>query len=204
MNTRRSQHGHLQQGYTLVESLVAFLIIVIGIVGVAAVQSAGIGSTKVAADRSVASIQTSALMSRIKGNDAYWQGISEDFDIQVAADGTISDLGASMEGADLNGENTDCAAAICNSLENAAYTLKTWSQHGSSVSGDGGFADRLPAPVARIRRVGTDFPVMLEVTLTWNERRAVSGVQMAATYYSGTGSAANAQRDFSYVMRARP
>jgi type IV pilus assembly protein PilV len=195
---------HSERGFTLVESLVAFLIIVIGIVGVAAVQSAGIGSTKVAADRSVASIHTSALMSRIKGNDAYWQTISTDFDVQIAADGTISDLGAGFEGADLNAENTDCAAVVCNSLEAAAYTLKTWSQHGSSMSGNGGFADRLPAPVARIRRVGIDFPVMLEVTLTWNERRSVSGVQMAGTYYSGTGSAANSQRDFSYVMRARP
>jgi type IV pilus assembly protein PilV len=199
MNMRHSEHG-----FTLVESLVAFLIIVIGIVGVAAVQSAGIGSTKVASDRSLASIHTSALMSRIKGNDAYWQTISTDFDVEIAAGGTITDRGAGFEGAVLDAEKTDCAAVVCNSLEAADYTLKTWSQHGSSMAGNGGFADRLPAPVARIRRVGIDFPVMLEVTRTWNERRSVSGVQMAGTYYSGTGSAANSQRDFSYIMRARP
>jgi type IV pilus assembly protein PilV len=194
----------IQSGFTMVESLVALVIIVIGIVGSIAVQSAGIGGTKVAADRSVAAIHTAALISRMKGNDAYWQNIPDDFDVEVAADGTITDLGGGSDGADLAGEGADCSAVSCTALQAAAYGLKTWAQNGSSAGAHGGFADRLSAPAARIRRVGNDFPVMVEITLTWNERRATSGMQMAGTYYSASGTAANSERAFNYVMLARP
>jgi len=99
---------------------------------------------------------------------------------------------------------TDCAAAICTPQETAAYNIKSWAQSGSSFGGTGGIQDRLPAASARIQRIGADFPVMLEVSVTWNEQKSTSGLDMASTYYTGTGSAANAQRDFTYTVRARP
>ncbi|HNP37129.1 MAG TPA: type IV pilus modification protein PilV [Woeseiaceae bacterium] len=193
-----------QSGFTLVESLIAMLVIVIGILGVAAVQSAGISSTKISSDRSVASIHTSALLSRMNANNAYWQTIPDDFDIEVDATGAISDLGAGSDGADLEAENTDCSSGVCSPIEAAAYNLKTWAQNGSSLGGSGGFADRLPAPAARIRRIGNDFPVMLEITLTWNETRSVAGMPMSAGYYTPGNTPASNNRNVSYVVRARP
>jgi type IV pilus assembly protein PilV len=193
-----------QSGFTLIESLIAFLVIVLGILGVAAVQSAGISSTKIASDRSVASIHTSALLSRMNANNAYWQTIPDDFDIQVDAAGAITDLGAGFDGAALDAENTDCSAGVCTPIEAAAYNLKTWAQNGTSLGATGGFADRLPAPAARIQRIGTDFPVMLEITLTWNEIRSVSGTPMAAAYYAPGNTPASNNRNISYVVRARP
>lgn len=188
----------------MIESLVSFLIIVIGLLGVGALQSVAIGSTKVAADRSVASIHTSALMSRMNNNDLFWQTISPAFDVSISAAGVISDTGAGGEGAALEALNADCGAVVCTPAETASYNIKTWALDGSSVGVDGGFSDRLPAPTARLRRIGVDFPVMLELSLTWNEKRSTSGLNMASTYYSATGSAANSQRDFTFILRARP
>lgn len=193
-----------QSGFTMIESLVAFLIITIGLLGVGALQSVAIGSTKVAADRSVASIHTSALMSRMNSNDLFWQTISTTFDVTIDAAGVISDTGSGGEGSALEALSADCAAVVCTPAETASYNMKTWAQDGSSIGVDGGFADRLPAPAARIRRIGVDFPVMLELSLTWNEKRAASGLSMASTYYTATGTAANSQRDFTFVLRARP
>ncbi len=193
-----------QRGFSLVESLVAFLIIVFGIVGVAALQSVAISGTKVAADRSTASIHTSALFSRIRGNDAFWQLIPVTFDVAIDEAGAITDIGGGTEGADLQAENTDCAANVCTSIQTASYNLRTWAQNGTSLGVTGGFADRLSAPSARVRRIGNDFPVMLEVALTWNESRTVSGAPMASTYYTASGTPANSQRDFTFTLRARP
>lgn len=193
-----------QSGFAMLESLIAFLIIVFGLLGIGALQSIAIGSTKVAADRSLASIQTSALLSRINSNDLFWQTISPTFDISIDAAGVISDVGGGSEGAALEGLGVDCASVICTPQETAAYSVKAWAMNGSSFGTDGGISDRLPAPNARIRRIGADFPVMLEVSLTWNESKATSGIDMASTYYTDTGTAANSQRGFTYTVRARP
>ena len=193
-----------QSGVAMIESLIAFLIIVFGLLGIGALQSLAIGSTKVAADRSLASIQASALLSRINSNDLFWQSIQPGFDISISAAGVIADLGGTGEGAALEALGTDCSAAICTPQETAAYNIKSWAQFGSSFGGTGGIQDRLPAASARIQRIGNDFPVMLEVSVTWNEQKATSGLDMASTYYTGSGTAANAQRDFTYTVRARP
>lgn len=193
-----------QSGVAMVESLVAFLIIVFGLLGIGALQSIAVGSTKVAADRGLASIQTSALLSRINSNDLFWQTISADFDISISSAGVIADVGTSGEGPALEALGTDCSANICTPQETASYNLKSWAQSGSSFGGTGGISDRLPAATARIRRVGVDFPVMLEVSVTWNETKSTSGLDMASTYYTGTGTAANSQRAFTYTVRARP
>ncbi len=193
-----------QSGFAMLESLIAFLIIVFGLLGIGALQSIAIGSTKVAADRSLASIQTSALLSRINSNDLFWQTISPAFDISISAAGVIGDVGGGGEGAALNGLGVDCSSVVCTPQETAAFSIKAWAQNGSSFGTSGGIADRLPAASARIRRIGTDFPVMLEVSVIWNENKATSGLNMASTYYSGTGTAANSQRAFTYTIRARP
>ena len=102
-----------QSGFAMLESLIAFLIIVFGLLGIGALQSIAIGSTKVAADRSLASIQASALLSRINSNDLFWQTISPTFDISISAAGAIGDIGGGGEGATLESLGTDCSAAIC-------------------------------------------------------------------------------------------
>jgi len=193
-----------QSGAAMVESLVAFLIIVFGLLGIGALQSIAVGSTKVSADRGLASIQTSALLSRINSNDLFWQTISPDFDISISAAGVIADVGSSGEGPALEALSTDCSANVCTPQEIASYNIKSWATSGSSFGGNGGISDRLPAATARIRRVGVDFPVMLEVSVTWNESRATSGLVMDSTYYTDTGTAANSQRQFTYTVRARP
>lgn len=194
----------IQSGAAMIESLVAFLIIVFGLLGIGALQSIAVGSTKVAADRGLASIQASALLTRINSNDLFWQTISPDFDISISAAGVIADLGAGGEGAALEALATDCSTNICTPMETASYNLKSWAQSGSSFGGTGGIQDRLPAASARIQRIGVDFPVLLEISVTWNENKATSGLVMANTYYTGTGTAANANRAFTYTVRARP
>lgn len=193
-----------QQGFTIVESMVALVILLFGILGAVAMQSAAVSNTKIAADRSIAAIHTASILAKMNSNEDYWQTIPVGFDIEISSDGTISDLGAGSDGADLEGAGTDCVAEVCSPLETAAYNLKTWVQGGTAFGVSGGIANRLPAPAARIQRIGNDFPVMLEVTIRWNEKRSGSAGQMASTFYDAGNTAANAQRAIEYTVRARP
>ena len=199
MHFARKQHG-----FTIVESMIALVVLLFGILGAVAMQTAAISNTKIAADRSLAAIHASSILSKMNSNENYWQTVPDNFDIAIAADGTITDIGAGTDGSDLDGAATDCVAAVCTPLEAAAHNLRNWAQGGSSFGVDGGFSDRLPVPTARIRRIGTDFPVMFEITLLWNEKRTTSGTPMAAAYYNAGNTAANIQRGIQYTVRARP
>ena len=199
MTTKNGQYG-----FTIVESMVALIVLLFGILGAIAMQTAAVSNTKVAADRSLAAIHTSSILSKMNSNENFWQTVPNGFDIQIASDGSISDLGAGTDGSDLDAAGTDCVTDVCTPLETAAHNLKNWAQGGSSFGANGGFSDRLPAPTARIRRIGNDFPVMFEITITWAEKRTTSGTPMAANYYNAGNTAANIQRGINYTVRARP
>lgn len=193
-----------QNGFTLVEAMVALVVLLFGILGAVAMQSAAISNTKISADRSVAAIHASSILSKMNSNEDYWQTIPVGFDIEISANGTISDLGAGSDGADLDAAGVDCVAEVCSPLETAAHNLKNWVVGGTSFGDAGGISNRLSAPAARIRRIGNDFPVMLEVTIRWNEKRSTSAAQMANTFYNDGTTAANAQRAIDFTVRARP
>jgi type IV pilus assembly protein PilV len=193
-----------QSGFTIVEAMVALVILLFGILGAVAMQSAAISNTKIAADRSLAAIHASSILSKMNSNEDFWQTIPVGFDIAIAADGTISDLGGGSDGADLEAAGADCVANVCSPLETAAHNLKTWVQGGTSFGIDGGISNRLPTPAARIRRIGNDFPVMLEVTIRWNEKRSATAGEMSNDFYAAGNTAANSQRGIEFTIRARP
>ncbi len=193
-----------QSGFTLVEVMVALVVLLFGILGAIAMQTAAISNTKISADRSIAAIHSSSILSKMNSNEDYWQTIPVGFDIAIAADGTISDLGAGSDGADLEAAGVDCVAEVCSPLETAAHNLKNWILGGTSFGDAGGISNRLSVPAARIQRIGNDFPVMLEVTIQWNEKRSASAAQMGNTFYAAGTTAANAQRAIEFTVRARP
>ena len=137
-----------QRGFTIIESMVALVILMFGILGAIAMQTAAVSNTKIAADRSLAAIHTSSILSKMNSNENFWQTVPDDFDIQIAADGSISDVGAGSDGSDLDAATTDCVTQVCSPLEAAAHNLRNWAQGGTSFGADGGFSDRLPAPTA--------------------------------------------------------
>jgi type IV pilus assembly protein PilV len=199
MNFRKKQNG-----FTIVEAMVALVILLFGILGAIAMQSAAVSNTKIAADRSLAAIHASSILSKMNTNEDYWQTIPVGFDIAIAADGTISDLGGGSDGADLNAATADCVSDVCSPLETAAHNVKNWVLGGTSFGSAGGISNRLPSAAARIRRIGNDFPVMLEVTIRWNEKRSTSAAPMANTFYTAGNTAANSQRAIEFTIRARP
>jgi type IV pilus assembly protein PilV len=71
---RRGASRRSTGGFSLVEVLVALVVISIGLLGLAKMASLGIASTNVAGTRSLAAIEAASLASMMHADRAYWAG----------------------------------------------------------------------------------------------------------------------------------
>jgi type IV pilus assembly protein PilV len=153
-------HPRVQAGFSLLEALIALVIIMIGLLGVAGLQALGIHSGAQAHLRTLAALDAHSLAAAMRANRAYWANPAAPAKITIAAppEGTTATLtGGIATGA-------DCAAATCTAAQTAGYNLARWGsqlaalQHGAS------------AEIERIAAAGTS-AYAYKVTVTWSERR---------------------------------
>ena len=144
-----------QTGFSLIEVMVALLIISIGLLGVARMQAQAIGNTKVSSSRSIAAIHAASMASAMHANKAYWAA--------GLAPASAAVTGTSISDATLNGQTvTDCVANSCSPVQMAAFDLQAW---GSSLLA------QLPAGAGTVvcsTTLGTI--ISCSVTVTWNEK----------------------------------
>lgn len=63
-------------GFTLVEVLVALIIIAVGMLGLAKIQALAYASTGIAGSQSLAALQASSLVSAMRANRNYWSTVA--------------------------------------------------------------------------------------------------------------------------------
>lgn len=143
-------------GLSLIEVLVAVVIVAVGLLGIAKMQALAMAATRGSSTRSLISIEAASLASAMHANKAYWKNVATStttFSVNVAG-GVI---GASTDAA-LPAQNTDCTAAVCTSVGLAAYDLAAWSTALNAVmAGSSGSV------------VCTGAPVVCTITVTWTE-----------------------------------
>lgn len=131
-----------QQGFTLIETMVALLVISVGMIGVAALHGNALSSSGVAIRRSVAIGLASDIADRIRVNrsaGAAYQG--------AAADNNCDDP--------TGGGGVDCSPA-----QMAAHDLFVWQAQ---------IAQNLPAGTGAIVVDLTTNPTTYTVTVSWSE-----------------------------------
>ncbi len=96
-----------QTGFTLMEVLIAVLILSIGLLGLASLQANGLRSNFSSYARSQAVILANDMADRMRAN------------LTEAVAGTYN-VNATVAGA------PDCAAAACNTADMASYDIATW------------------------------------------------------------------------------
>src|SRR5579862_6704677 len=106
MNTLR----HRSRGFSLIEVLVALIIIGVGMLGIAKIQALAYASTGTAAARSIAAIEASSLAAAMRANRDYWTtaGVAATQTITTTAANVVS----STDGALL--APGACNTAVCN------------------------------------------------------------------------------------------
>jgi len=112
-------------GFTLVEVLVALIIIAVGMLGLAKIQALAYASTGIAGSQSLAALQASSLVSAMRANRSYWSTVANGF--------TFSNTGGTLASSDntLTTTTYACASggadAPCTPAHLAAYDLNAWS-----------------------------------------------------------------------------
>jgi type IV pilus assembly protein PilV len=120
-----------QAGFSLVEVMVALLVVSIGMLGIAKMQALALSSTGTAKMRSLASIEAASLASTIHADRRYWFYLTNALTVTVSSAGTV----ASAQDASLNStaaaRPTPCTAVPpatpCTAAQIAAQDLGEWA-----------------------------------------------------------------------------
>jgi len=180
-------HAPRQAGFTLLEVLVALLVISIGLLGIAGMQALAINNTSIARVQSLAAIQASSLASAMQANEAYWQKTG------ALASSTVN--GTTLGDATLNGQAVDCSAAACTAPQMAGWDLKQWGLSLQNLLPGGN------GVITCTTVVGT--PITCTISVTWQEKNvalnAATGTETGALA-TGQGGAAQ-QQTYSMVVQ---
>ena len=115
------------RGFTLIEVMIALVLIAIGLLGLAKTGALAVSNTQLASTRSLVALQASSLASAMQSNKAYWEsGVAPTvFSTQGAV---VTDNQTSV--LSLVGPNCATAAApACTPAQLAAYDLQSWASN---------------------------------------------------------------------------
>ena len=151
-------------GFSLVEVMVALVVVSIGLLGLAKMESLALSSTSVAGSRALAAIQAASMASAMHANNSYWGAGLAPASTTIYYDSTpalqISDTGLATAATCLTAGTGSCTPG-----QMAAYDVQQWAAALKAV---------LPAPFATIVCNTGGFPVICTVTVQWAEN-AVTG-----------------------------
>ncbi|MBX9348930.1 type IV pilus modification protein PilV [Chromobacterium vaccinii] len=159
--------GH--SGFSMLEVLVALIVISLGLLGIAGMQAAAINSTSIARSRSLGAIAAESMAAAMHANTAYWGALGASGSWSVSASGVIS-------GTPALSQSTDCSASgtTCNAANVAGYDAAQWGSGTiSALPGGSGQIACNPATSAT--------PAACTITVYWLEKnRMVNAVSVAA------------------------
>jgi type IV pilus assembly protein PilV len=154
-------------GFSLVEVMVALVVMSIGLLGLAKMESLALSSTNVAGFRAIAAIEASSLAAAMHANPGYWAGgfAPANTTITYNSSGalTISDTGLATAATCLIAGTGSCAPGVM-----AAYDVQQWAADLKAV---------LPASLATINCSIVGFPVTCTVTIQWTENAVAANSQ---------------------------
>jgi type IV pilus assembly protein PilV len=182
-----------QAGFSLVEVLVALVIVSVGLLGIAKMQALAYASTGVASKRSLAAIEASSLSASMSANRGYWAAGLAPASITVTGNVITSSDPALSAGTNC----TSGAAAPCTPSQVAGYDMKSWAD---------GLKTLLLNDQATI--VCTPYvlgvsPVNCTITITWIENDVAANKQEAAAAQAAAGNPALLQQP-SYTLYVQP
>lgn len=145
------QRQRKQDGFTLLEVLIALLVLSIGLLGLASLQTVGLRSNQMATMRTQATHRAYDISDRMRANQS-----------GVAAQNYVQSVTAVVP----TGTIVDCATTVCTPAEMATFDVAAWMTE----------VIRLPGGRGRITRDATGTLVKHTVTIFWDEeRRGVTG-----------------------------
>jgi type IV pilus assembly protein PilV len=159
---------HSAAGFSMVEVLVALVVLSVGLLGIAKMQALGLSSNAVAGKRALAAIQADSIAAAMHENRAFWTSAAAV--TTWTASTTVVPPSCAQGG----------AAAPCTPTALAAYDLYVWAQN-------------LNLLLLNANSVGTvicaaTVPVTCQVTITWTEKTLAINTQGQAAAQAVAGT----------------
>ena len=189
----RRSTPHPCNGFSLVEVMVALIIICVGLLGIAKLEAVMLSSTGTSRLRALIALQAESLADMMHANRDYWDGGSTYW---VPANGALALTATETNGATATwtGTNapgaapTSCANSACNSEQLSQYDLYNWGSNLPNI------VQNSTSTVDCSSDVGTDL-VSCTITIQWNETTVAANSQEAAA-----GGTAFQQQTYTLVV----
>jgi type IV pilus assembly protein PilV len=188
----------LQSGFSLVEVMVALVVLAVGLLGIAKLQGAAFSNTSTAARRSLAAIEADSMAAAMHANRGYWTSADAagmTLTITGATAGSPSNGGALLTTALGGSPNCRSTTTPCSINNMAAYDLIKWAAALSSV---------LPNETATIA-CGTVTPYACTINVNWSENAvAVNSNEASAAASALAASTVGTFQNPSYTLYVQP
>lgn len=176
------------RGVSLLEVLIALVVISIGMLGIAKMQALAIASTRVSSMRSLIAIEASSLASAMHANSVYWSAppvasAAATFEVDVTSGATGGTITKSSDSA-LQAGSTDCTSATCVGAPMAEYDLQQWGTALFNV---------MPTSTGSV--ICSGLPPACTITVNWTE--SYVAMNAATKYVNGT-------QQQSYTLMVQP
>ena len=189
------------QGFSLVEVLVALLVISVGLLGVAKMQALALSNTASARLRSLASIQAASLASSMHADRAYWaavtpvttasasNGVATSSDVNLQA--ALTAAGALNPATNYCTQGAANSVAPCQPVQLAAADLQSWAVDLFAL---------IPNSQAAISCDAN--PLVCTVTLSWREN--LVAVNSTQTNVAKQINTSDLIQNSTYVLYVEP
>jgi type IV pilus assembly protein PilV len=201
------------RGFTLVEVMVALIIISIGMLGIAKMQGLSLSSSGASRSRALAAIEASSLAAAMQANRTYWSASGSTpgniaftttaGSASVTSDSAAMQTALTQAGGTLcSGMGTSSLSCYCATAGNctapinmAGSDLYDWGQALGSI---------LPNATATVTCNNAVLPVDCVITILWNENAVSLTSQEASAATSNGASAVAAFQQVRYVLAVVP
>jgi type IV pilus assembly protein PilV len=180
-------------GFSLVEVLVALIVIAVGMLGIAKMHALALSATASAGTRSLVALETSGLAASMHANRDYWATTS-----QLVYNITVSGGSSSV---DVFPGTQTCSSA-CNSQNMAAYDLQNFGAALTQI---------VPAANANItcQNSAAGSPETCTITVSWLESiaglsAATSSTAISSATISSSPSTSNLLQQPQYILFVEP
>jgi type IV pilus assembly protein PilV len=166
------------RGFSLIEVMVAVIVICVGMLGIAKMQALSVSNTTTARLRSLAAIEAASLASAMHSNRQYWANTALPFNFAMNNTGAVTSSDAALVTQTATDQATVpdnvCFAITCTALQLAAFDVARWSANLTGL---------LPNPTANIvcpAQPGVNAPPSCTITISWTEKTVALNQQSNA------------------------